>query len=121
MNPNAKPSYITPSITRQALHTYQQSYTGLSANDKMLLLQYVLQDGQYEELQGLKLIPVEDGSFAAFDRSAQKLYLPSTEHPSSLLPGENLKKYIVSVGPLQEKGILGHFQQIACTGKLHYN
>lgn len=59
--------HVTPAFMRRLLRgTDMQS---LSQDDKLCLLEYVLSDKKYKDLQDLQLLPLSDGSFTAFTQS----------------------------------------------------
>lgn len=58
--------HVTPAFVRRVL--CQIDVHTLSKNDKLRLLEYVLSDRKYKELEGLPLLPLSDGSFRAFTR-----------------------------------------------------
>lgn len=56
--------HVTPTFVRGVLRGIDTD--PLSKNDKLHLLEYVLSDGKYKELEGLQLLPLSDDSFRAF-------------------------------------------------------
>lgn len=56
--------WVTPSFVRSVLH--RSELNSISKNEKLSILEYVLSDGKYEELKGLQLLPLSDGSFRSF-------------------------------------------------------
>ena len=82
------PEVISPSLIRNVLKIHPESYVELTLEDKLLLLQYVLMDHDYNDLDGIALLPLHNGDFVAFQgRGSPEIYLPSEEHPADLLPG----------------------------------
>ena len=79
---------VSPSLARAQLKRVPTSYTGLSRDQKLELLQYCLSDNQYGDLQNLALLPLANGSFACFGTaySNSSVYLCSHQCPHSLLP-----------------------------------
>ena len=77
---------ITPSLVRQVLKETPSCYESLSHMEKLSLLRFVLED-DFPELLGLVLLPVSDGTFTTFTKSAQAVYITSPEHPQELVPG----------------------------------
>lgn len=62
----------------------------LRGGDRELLLKYIMEHpGQVQNLLGLKLLPLADGSWTEFQKAnyAEKVYIDSTAHPQKLLPG----------------------------------
>lgn len=72
--------HVTPAFMRGFLRgTDMQS---LSEDDKLCLLEYVLSDKKYEDLQGLQLLPLSDGSFRAFtQRKVDTALIDSSNFP----------------------------------------
>jgi len=69
-----------------------QSEMKLSDNDRTILLRYVMNNlsipQDVKHLYGLKLLPLADGTWTAFERpNKEKVYIDSEDHPSRLLPG----------------------------------
>lgn len=56
--------WVTPSFVRSVLH--RSEIESISKDEKLSILEYVLSDGRYEELNGLQLLPLSDGSFRSF-------------------------------------------------------
>ena len=54
---------------------------------KLQLLQFCLQDHQYEDLCGLELLPLSNGTFTTFTALTNEIYISSHEHSQDLLPG----------------------------------
>uniref|UniRef100_A0A8C6Q6H5 HEPN domain-containing protein n=1 Tax=Nothobranchius furzeri TaxID=105023 RepID=A0A8C6Q6H5_NOTFU len=76
---------VTPSYIRKVLH--RTGVHNLSREDKLCLLEYILSDGQYKELNGLQLLPLSDGSFRSFTNRDEDTALISSKHfPRTLLP-----------------------------------
>ena len=78
---------ITPSLVRQVLKETPFCYESLSHMEKLSLLHFVLEDDDFLELLGLVLLPVSDGTFTTFTKSAEAVYITSPEHPRELIPG----------------------------------
>ncbi|KAK0142977.1 Sacsin [Merluccius polli] len=76
---------VTPTFIRTILKTNLQN---VPKEDKISLLEYVLSDGTYEELQGLPLLPLSDGTFRSFTNKEEDVaFIDSNAFPRSLLPG----------------------------------
>lgn len=74
--------HVTPAFLREILHRFD--IDSISRDDKLCLLEYVLSDGDYNysELQGLQLLPRNDGSFRSFtDREEDTALLDSEDFP----------------------------------------
>ena len=78
---------ITPSVTRKELKKGAACYKTLMRHKKLQLLQFCLQDHQYEDLCGLELLPLSNDTFTTFSAFAHGIYISSPEHSQDLLPG----------------------------------
>ena len=78
---------ITASVTRKELKKSAACYKNLMRHEKLRLLQFCLQDHQYEDLCGLELLPLSNGTFTTFSALAHEIYISSLEHSQDLLPG----------------------------------
>ncbi|XP_054471897.1 sacsin [Anoplopoma fimbria] len=77
--------HVTPTFLRDILRRI--SVDIISKDDKLCLLEYVLSDGKYRELNGLQLLPLNDGSFRSFsNRDEDTALIDSKEFPRVLLP-----------------------------------
>uniref|UniRef100_A0A673I9U1 Sacsin-like n=1 Tax=Sinocyclocheilus rhinocerous TaxID=307959 RepID=A0A673I9U1_9TELE len=78
-------TWVTPSYVRDVLRRSEAE--NLSKDDKYSLLEFALSDEKYTELQGLKLLPLSDGTFTSFGNGVQKTVLIDNEKfPRTLLP-----------------------------------
>uniref|UniRef100_A0A673H7M1 Sacsin-like n=1 Tax=Sinocyclocheilus rhinocerous TaxID=307959 RepID=A0A673H7M1_9TELE len=78
-------TWVTPSYVRYVLH--RSVAENLSKDDKYSLLEFALSDEKYTELQGLKLLPLSDGTFTSFGNGVQNTVLIDNEKfPRTLLP-----------------------------------
>ncbi|XP_073701122.1 LOW QUALITY PROTEIN: sacsin-like [Garra rufa] len=78
-------TWVTPSYVRDVLH--KSKAVNLSRGDKYSLLEFALSDEKYTELQGLKLLPLSDGTFTSFVNGGQNMVLIDNEKfPRTLLP-----------------------------------
>ncbi|XP_016343010.1 sacsin-like, partial [Sinocyclocheilus anshuiensis] len=78
-------TWVTPSYVRDVLRRSEAE--NLSKDDKYSLLEFALIDEKYTELQGLKLLPLSDGTFTSFGNGVQKTVLIDNEKfPRTLLP-----------------------------------
>ena len=93
---------VSPSLARAELKRVPTSYTGLSRDQKLELLQYCLSDNQYGDLQNLALLPLANGSFACFgtNYSNSAVYLCSHQCPHRLLPGLEGELVDESIDPI---------------------
>ncbi|XP_042565290.1 sacsin-like [Clupea harengus] len=77
--------WITPRFVRDVLH--RGGLEEVSHNDKLSLLEYVLSDGNYQELEGLQLLPLNNGIFKKFTDSDEcTAFIDNKEFPIELLP-----------------------------------
>ncbi|XP_061697750.1 sacsin [Syngnathoides biaculeatus] len=77
--------YATPAFLRDVLH--RVDVRRMSRDDKLCLLEFILSDGEYQDLRGLELLPLSDGSFRAFtDKDQDTALIDSKEFPRVLLP-----------------------------------
>ncbi|XP_073701121.1 sacsin [Garra rufa] len=78
-------TWVTPSYVRDVLH--KSRAVNLSKDDKYTLLEFALSDEKYTELQGLKLLPLSDGTFTSFVNGGQNTVLvDNKKFPRTLLP-----------------------------------
>lgn len=72
--------HVTPSFMRDILR--RVGTNALSKVDKLRLLEYVLSDGEYRELEGLQLLPLSDGSFRFFtSKDEDNAFIDSDRFP----------------------------------------
>uniref|UniRef100_A0A669B8B5 Sacsin/Nov domain-containing protein n=1 Tax=Oreochromis niloticus TaxID=8128 RepID=A0A669B8B5_ORENI len=77
--------HVTPAFLRDILH--RTGVDNITKDDKLSLLEYILGDKQYKELEGLHLLPLSDGSFRSFTyREEDTALIDSHEFPRVLLP-----------------------------------
>ncbi|XP_030613710.1 sacsin-like [Archocentrus centrarchus] len=77
--------HVTPAFLRNILH--RTGVHNITKDDKLCLLEYILGDEQYKELENLQLLPLSDGSFRSFtDREEDTALIDSNEFPRVLLP-----------------------------------
>ncbi|KAL3970070.1 seryl-tRNA synthetase [Sarotherodon galilaeus] len=77
--------HVTPAFLRDILH--RTGVDNITKDDKLSLLEYILGDEQYKELEGLHLLPLSDGSFRYFSyREEDTALIDSHEFPRILLP-----------------------------------
>ncbi|KAF5897396.1 sacsin-like, partial [Clarias magur] len=75
--------WVTPSLVRSVLH--RSEIESISKDGKLSILEYVLSDGKYEELKGLQLLPLSDGSFRSFTNQEDDTALIDNENFSRVL------------------------------------
>ena len=92
---------LTPSKVRTALKKHPGSYEYMTKEAKFNVLDYCLSDNKYNDLSGLKLLPLLNGDFVQFIQTTYysygttTLYICSSSTPHTLLPG--LEHILVSV------------------------
>ncbi|KAF7709114.1 sacsin-like [Silurus meridionalis] len=75
--------WVTPSFVRCVLH--RNNIKSVDKDEKLSILEYVLSDGRYEELNGLQLLPLSDGSFRSFTNQEEDTVLIDNEKFSRVL------------------------------------
>ncbi|RVE55434.1 hypothetical protein OJAV_G00236350 [Oryzias javanicus] len=79
------PKQVSPGFLRGVL--LRNGLQRIAKEDKLCVLEFVLSDGNYKELQGLQLLPLSDGSFRSFtNREEDTALIDSKEFPRTLLP-----------------------------------
>lgn len=68
--------WVTPHFVRYVLR--KSNMQAIVKKDKLSLLEYVLSDGKYNELNGLQLLPLSDGSFRSFTNRDEDMALIDT-------------------------------------------
>ena len=92
---------LNPSIVRMELKKNSRTYEFMSNQDKLAILDYCLSNLKYNDLSGLKLLPLLNGDFVQFTQTNHSLYSTTTSYicssstPHTLLPG--LEHILVSV------------------------
>lgn len=84
-------SEVTPSSMRRILKEIPTGYKSISHKEKLSLLSFVLEDDNFQELVGLELLPVSDGTFKSFTSSDVAVFITSPDHSQELVPGLNDK------------------------------
>ena len=87
---------VDPTLLRKALRDNHYIYKNLDRSQKLEVLKYCLKDKAYNDLSGLELIPLLDGSFVSFMRQYSykmhtHVYVCNSAVPYSLLPNINCK------------------------------
>nr|XP_006822247.1 PREDICTED: sacsin-like [Saccoglossus kowalevskii] len=77
---------LTPVIVRNFLKS--TPHQNMDRRNKLNLLEYILSDANYIELDGLHLLPLANGTFTSFSRvyGARKIFIATTNCPQYLLP-----------------------------------
>eukprot|EP00057_Strongylocentrotus_purpuratus_P022687 XP_011677161.1 PREDICTED: sacsin-like [Strongylocentrotus purpuratus] len=64
--------------------------TKLNADEKLLILEFILREDARQDLEGVCLLPLDDGSVHVFSSSDEKkVYIPTTKFHRQLVPGGN--------------------------------
>lgn len=72
--------HVTPTFVRDILRRIGTH--NISKDDKLSLLEYILSDGKYRDLEGLQLLPLNNGSFRSFTyRDKDTALIDSQEFP----------------------------------------
>ena len=86
-------SEVTPAYLRDKLRDHPNSYASFSYEDKLELFRYCISDEKYDQLVGLHLLPLANGSFAVFQTcdifysdASSAIYLCTPQFPRRLLP-----------------------------------
>ena len=92
---------LNPSLVRTELKCNSRAYEFISSQNKLAILDYCLSDHKYNDLSGLKLLPLLNGDFVQFTQTTHNSYNSTTSYicsssvPHTLLPG--LEHILVSV------------------------
>ncbi|XP_078573948.1 LOW QUALITY PROTEIN: sacsin-like [Branchiostoma floridae x Branchiostoma japonicum] len=76
---------VTPGLLRTTMKT--SGVQNSSRKQKLAWLQYALGDDNYDEMEGLELLPLADKTFTTFSKYDKTIFIESEEHPRALLPG----------------------------------
>ena len=80
---------VSPKFVRDQLRACPQSYASIDPTGKCILLRYCMSDGQINDLTGLELLPLANGSFTTFQVKShfiEDVFLCTSECPRYLLP-----------------------------------
>ena len=89
-------------MREQKHHLSTQSF-----DSKMHLLSYALSDGKYIGMEGICLLPLDNGSFEILSEILQTVYIDSDSHSRALLMPGFTGRFLNQGVP---KNILHHFQ-----------
>ncbi|CAH2319536.1 Hypothetical predicted protein [Pelobates cultripes] len=105
---HAKLNIVSPLFIRTVMHN--SNWSAFPNEKKMLLLTYVISDGQFNDLLNLQLLPLSDGTFISFQNnvSSGMAYIDSPNFPRTLLPGL-VKRFIPEDLP---SDLLSHLRNI---------
>ena len=92
------PETITPGLVRHAVRQHPDTYGRLSVADRSVLLEFILKDEDFPDLEGLQMLPLANSQFDIFSRreGTPKVYLPNRDHPRELLP--KLERNLIAEG-----------------------
>ena len=81
-------SKANPNLLRQALKARADLLQNQTRENKLLLLAYAMSDNAYQQMTGIKLLPMSNGIFGVFDSASKHpALLDSDVHPRLLLSG----------------------------------
>ena len=84
----SKINTLDSSHLRSVLLRHPHLLSGQTFEEKMNLLFYCLLDKAYDKMENIPLVPLDDGSFEAFDCNNKAIFIDSDDHPKILLlPG----------------------------------
>ncbi|XP_060636280.2 sacsin-like [Anolis sagrei] len=102
----------TTKFVRETLRRATNIWSQLSLLEKKLLLEYVVGDECYQELNGLPLLPMTNGHFTCFGASGETVFVENQSFPRVLLPGLAHRFLPQNLNP----GLLEHLKAIAKNG-----
>ena len=106
---------LSPALAKSYLKCNKLAYSSVTGQNKLDILRYCLVDNRYDDLVGLWLLPMADGSFKEFKKIAmESSYLCSYDYPSSLLPG--LESKLVKIYDEDQK-LYSNLHSIALGGQ----
>ncbi|XP_071155498.1 sacsin-like [Mytilus edulis] len=80
------PCKISSDMVRQKLRLHPKVWRKYSQEQKLSLLSFILEDGNYDDLVDIKLLPLYNGEFKPFSDNENEIFVIE-EDPSSLYPG----------------------------------
>ncbi|KAJ6653333.1 hypothetical protein lerEdw1_009233 [Lerista edwardsae] len=102
----------TTKFVRETLRQAGHIWSRVSPLEKHLLLEYVVEDGRYQALKELPLLPTASGQFARFGDSGETVFVENSTFPRILLPGLAHRFLPKDLSPT----LLQHLQIIADKG-----
>ena len=103
---------VSPKLARQQFRNQVHSYVNIDPVGKGILLKYCLKDKQYNDLQGIYLLPLANGNFVHFQqrsRYTSRVYLCNSTCPHYLLP--NLDHMLVNIE--NDQSLLDNLRDVA--------
>lgn len=97
---HCSPSLISPRLIRQKLKVNHKVWSKYSPGRKQSLLSFILEDGNYDDLADVKLLPLYHGEFKPFSVSENEVFVIE-EDPSSLYHG--LENRFISKSKVTDK------------------
>ncbi|XP_052093808.1 sacsin-like [Mytilus californianus] len=94
------PCPISSGLIRQKLKLNHKVWSKYSSERKQSLLSFILEDGNYDDLADIKLLPLFNGEFKPFSVLENQVFVIE-EDPSSLYPG--LEKRFISKRKVTDK------------------
>ena len=112
------PETISPALVRAHLRRSPKAYENLPLPSKLRLLSFIVKEEDFQDMEGIRLLPLLDGSFTQFSgkKTAERIYLPTRELSAELLPG--LEKLLVCTTDVSEF-LQDKLRKLAESGKLH--
>lgn len=124
-------SEVSPSLVANSCRSLQRStrmsvFDKLTANQKLELLRYFVTHNKFDALDGLDLLPLQDGSFQTFHYNPKKadrtIYIATDQHLMKLLPGAEKDFLLVGLDEeitklLLKASLKGIYAFIKCTLK----
>ncbi|XP_063961226.1 sacsin-like [Lytechinus pictus] len=108
-------STVSVSSLCRCLHDDPAILERLANDEKLLILQFILQEDAMQDLEGLCLLPLDNGGFEVFSSSGERrVYIPTPEFHRQLVPGgcDQFIRTIQKELPLHQllSNMSGHYQ-----------
>ncbi|KAK8718936.1 hypothetical protein OTU49_014350, partial [Cherax quadricarinatus] len=101
------PPTVTPQIVKEHMKTLKSFRTGWN---RAHLLEYVVSDGNYDNLEGIPLLPLDNGTWITFSKTGHSVYICRKEEVGALL---GLESQILRTD--LSTSVVHHMQKIAQT------
>ena len=75
---------VTPALIRKVIKN--DTLDWLTRDERMKLLQFILKDEQFSDLEGVHLLPLQDRTFISFSRYDSPVYLHNYSIPNNIFP-----------------------------------